>query len=74
MRGITLCTGEGNLENVSLSSLDGSRARESGQVVLKLYLLECASVCVMREYLAGGQKLLDFKTYNKAEVTKIVWH
>lgn len=63
MRGITLCTGEGNLENVPLSSLDGSRARESGQEVLKLYLLECASVCVMREYLAGGQKLLDHQGY-----------
>ena len=22
----------------------------------------------------GGQKLLDFKTYNKAEVIKIVWY
>lgn len=64
MRGITLCTGgEGNLENVSLSSLDGSSARESGQEVLKLHLLECASVCVMREYLAGGQKLLDHQGY-----------
>ena len=64
MRGRTLCTGgEGNLENVSLSSLDGSSARESGQEVLKLHLLECASVCVMREYLAEGQKLLDHQGY-----------
>lgn len=64
MRGITLCNGgEGNLENFSLSSLDGPSARESGQEVLKLHLLECASVRVMREYLAGGQKLLDHQGY-----------
>ena len=63
VRGITLCTGEGNLENFFLSSLDGPSARESGQEVLKLHLLECASVHVMREYLAGGQKLLDHQGY-----------
>lgn len=58
MRGLAIGTGIGeNLGNFLLSSLDGPSARETSQEVLKSPPVGIYKVCLMRENLAGEQKL-----------------